>query len=93
MLARKKLVPPESPRKISELVGPVAQWLEQRTHNPLVLGSSPSRPTKFHFLSNLYPARECKIRRTGQAHTVKFSTTFFEADFEFIAALHENFHG
>jgi hypothetical protein len=25
--------------------GPVAQWLEQRTHNPLVLGSSPSRPT------------------------------------------------
>ena len=25
--------------------GPVAQWLEQRTHNPLVLGSSPSGPT------------------------------------------------
>ncbi len=29
--------------------GLVAQWLEQRTHNPLVLGSSPSGPTKFHF--------------------------------------------
>ncbi len=26
--------------------GPIAQWLEQRTHNPLVLGSSPSGPTK-----------------------------------------------
>ena len=25
--------------------GPVAQWLEQRTHNPLVPGSSPGRPT------------------------------------------------
>jgi recombination protein RecA len=25
--------------------GPVAQWLEQSTHNALVLGSSPSRPT------------------------------------------------
>ena len=25
--------------------GPIAQWLEQRTHNPLVLGSSPSGPT------------------------------------------------
>jgi hypothetical protein len=26
-------------------VGPVAQRLEQRTHNPLVLGSNPSGPT------------------------------------------------
>lgn len=26
-------------------VGAIAQWLEQRTHNPLVLGSSPSCPT------------------------------------------------
>jgi len=25
--------------------GPVAQWLEQSTHNALVLGSSPGRPT------------------------------------------------
>ena len=31
--------PPES------LVGPIAQWLEQRTHNPLVPGSSPGGPT------------------------------------------------
>src|SRR6187402_3896725 len=26
--------------------GPIAQWLEQRTHNPLVPGSSPGGPTK-----------------------------------------------
>ena len=26
-------------------MGPVAQRLEQRTHNPLVLGSNPSGPT------------------------------------------------
>ena len=27
--------------------GPVAQWLEQGTHNPLVVGSNPSGPTTF----------------------------------------------
>jgi hypothetical protein len=27
-------------------VGPVAQWLEQGTHNPLVGGSNPSGPTR-----------------------------------------------
>ena len=27
--------------------GPIAQWLEQRTHNPLVPGSSPGGPTTF----------------------------------------------
>ena len=31
---------------MSARVGPVAQRLEQRTHNPLVLGSNPSGPTK-----------------------------------------------
>jgi hypothetical protein len=25
--------------------GPLAQWLVQRTHNPLVVGSSPTGPT------------------------------------------------
>ena len=30
--------------------GPVAQRLEQGTHNPLVLGSNPSGPTKNYFL-------------------------------------------
>ena len=29
----------------SRTTAPVAQWLEQRTHNPLVLGSSPSGGT------------------------------------------------
>ena len=26
--------------------GPLAQWSEQGTHNPLVVGSIPTRPTK-----------------------------------------------
>ena len=29
-----------------KILGPVAQWLEQGTHNPLVGGSNPSGPTK-----------------------------------------------
>ena len=28
--------------------GPVAQWLEQGTHNPLAVGSNPTRPTNQH---------------------------------------------
>lgn len=28
------------------LFGPLAQWLEQRTHNPLVVSSTLTRPTK-----------------------------------------------
>src|SRR5271170_7820246 len=43
-------LPPKSPKsyKINALalVGPVAQRLEQRTHNPLVPGSNPGGPTK-----------------------------------------------
>ena len=31
--------------------GPVAQRSEQRTHNPLVLGSNPSGPTSFYSIS------------------------------------------
>ena len=31
--------------KMLRSMGPVAQRLEQRTHNPLVLGSNPSGPT------------------------------------------------
>ena len=37
--------------------GPVAQWLEQSTHNALVLGSSPSRPT--NLLIDLLPTENC----------------------------------
>ena len=30
------------------MTGPIAHdWLEQRTHNPLVLGSTPSGPTNY----------------------------------------------
>ena len=31
--------------RIDQIFGPLAQWLEQGTHNPLVLGSSPRWPT------------------------------------------------
>ena len=38
------LRPPKPPVQ-SRSCGPIAQWLEQRTHNPLVPGSSPGGPT------------------------------------------------
>ena len=31
--------------RIDQIFGPLAQWLEQGTHNPLVLGSNPRWPT------------------------------------------------
>ena len=31
--------------------GPLAQWLEQATHNRLVAGSSPAGATKFYLLN------------------------------------------
>ena len=31
---------------VSPVVGSIAQWLEQRTHNSLVVGSSPTGPNK-----------------------------------------------
>ena len=39
------ILAPLSPFCLECSVGPVAQRLEQRTHNPLVLGSNPSGPT------------------------------------------------
>ena len=54
------------------MTGPVAQWLEQSTHNRLVGGSSPSRPTQkkpalirfkagfFVFLTHLATPRNCE---------------------------------
>src|SRR5215472_9277626 len=36
------------PCRMFTSAGPVAQRLEQRTHNPLVLGSNPSGPTRCH---------------------------------------------
>ncbi len=32
----------------SPLLGPLAQWLEQATHNRLVAGSNPAGATKFY---------------------------------------------
>ena len=45
-----------------QFFGPVAQWLEQGTHNPLVVGSSPTGPTtglyfirvKLFFMANSF---------------------------------------
>ena len=34
--------------------GAVAQWLEQGTHNPLVVGSNPTGPTLFIILDFLW---------------------------------------
>ena len=33
------------------MVGPVAQWSEQGTHNPLVVGSIPTWPTLREFVA------------------------------------------
>ena len=40
-------------------VGPVAQRLEQRTHNPLVLGSNPSGPTNLTRDLRIYQTIPC----------------------------------
>ena len=34
-----------NPQRMDERWGPLAQWLEQGTHNPLVPGSNPGGPT------------------------------------------------
>jgi len=38
--------------------GPVAQWLEQSTHNALVPGSSPGGPTNLLPASKNYPSNK-----------------------------------
>ena len=48
--------------------GPVAQWLEQSPHKALVLGSSPSRPTK-----SRTSARYAKLRRAAQSLDLSYS--------------------
>ena len=75
--------------------GPVAQWLEQSTHNALVLGSSPGRPTNLHSVTLLVSANGRKRvlewkgraehvpRRTkvGQSACFQFSIGRFRANF------------
>ena len=46
--------------------GPVAQRLEQRTHNPLVPGSNPGGPTKVSFSRGQTGAKRAKVR--GMTH-------------------------
>jgi hypothetical protein len=38
------VVTPDTYHDISNTHGPLAQWLEQRTHNPSVVGSNPTGP-------------------------------------------------
>ena len=38
--------------RIDQIFGPLAQWLEQGTHNPLVLGSNPRWPTYTRLKNN-----------------------------------------
>jgi len=53
--SRLRRVRPAAFRLERGLCGPVAQWLEQGTHNPLVGGSNPSRPT--------FPQEEVSLRK------------------------------
>src|SRR5580698_2207173 len=55
----------------SFLGGPLAQRLVQRTHNPLVVGSNPTGPTRilYLFLSEVrVGARVNPLDRTGLSH-------------------------
>ena len=76
--------------------GPIAQWLEQRTHNPLVQGSSPCGPTSLRPFDRPivvegsigWPIWTSAIRVSGiprYAHASIMSTT---NDAEFWKALH-----
>lgn len=38
----------------ADIFGPMAQWLEQGTHNPLVVGSNPTGPTRHNMRSIRY---------------------------------------
>ncbi len=44
-------------RTLQSVKGAVAQWLEQGTHNPLVVGSNPTGPT-FYSSFGSYVARD-----------------------------------
>jgi hypothetical protein len=48
--------------------GAVAQWLEHGTHNPLVVGSSPTRPTNRSFAWLSAVTEKSKIRDISSAN-------------------------
>ena len=62
---------PKAIRIASLLFGLVAQGLEQRTHNPLVVGSKPTRPTI------LKPRKIKCLRGCFVFQAVCFYSTFF----------------
>src|SRR6266446_3548761 len=57
------------------LVGPVAQRLEQRTHNPLVLGSNPSGPTNSVLRGSLASVF-CRMLMRSVSGPARFSHNF-----------------
>ncbi len=65
----------------AEKQGPVAQRLEQGTHNPLVAGSNPAGPTMFSgvttpFLDTSFVDKQIDLRRVLQKYCKHFSRTF-----------------
>ena len=56
------------------VLGPVAQWLEQGTHNPLVGGSNPSGPTSYA------PGKAALGGREWQVNPMEFEWDPVKAD-------------
>lgn len=54
-------------------MGPVAQWLEQVTHNHLVGGSNPSRPNRIMCrMDNLEDIREVRFDKGGHVYILRY---------------------
>ena len=62
------------------LTGPVAQRLEQGTHNPLVVGSNPTGPTTLTSLSSIGKVFVFIVLRKGYSEGL-FSHLFRKATF------------
>ena len=64
-----------TPSICKPIEGPVAQRSEQRTHNPLVVGSNPTRPTIsiYHIINHIESAnlQVCQLR--GEANTKEWA--------------------
>lgn len=60
--------------------GPLAQWLEQATHNRLVAGSSPAGATKFHYKKHIdKPLIEAVFLFLKSAIGSKMAAVFFHS--------------
>ena len=73
---------------LSACFGPIAQWLEQRTHNPLVQGSSPCGPINLFVIyltattyintkrCRFLPSSQLKIRLVRNRKHIELSGPF-----------------